>query len=259
MATKNNIKAYHQLIFTIIFLINFNLTISERFFNYPNAIKLKTGNIFIIHKEGVTICDSSYKSFNDIIIFNSTEQINESDLSKVTISQFDDGYIVSVIINHVYIFDANGVFKFKGTDGIFINNVPDDLYYSIAIHKIESNKYYYLLSFVFNELLYFQYYEYDSEINNNEIIIKKYEVKDRYYHDYDYYTEHYIKNKGLSCEFLKKNSQEIITCAYYMIDDDNYPYLSIAFLCISGSSIIICDYNIHRYWTNIKLMESLNA
>ena len=110
--------------------MSFSLIFSATNFIYPSAVTLKNGNILVIHKTGVTICNSSYTSFDDIIIFSESEHISsEENLSKITISQFADGYIVAVVINNIYIFDENGDFKLK-SDNIFDSFPLEDFYYT---------------------------------------------------------------------------------------------------------------------------------
>ena len=39
-------------------------------FIYPNSVTLKNGNIFVIHKEGVTICNSDFSEIiKNVITF----------------------------------------------------------------------------------------------------------------------------------------------------------------------------------------------
>ena len=108
MKSKLSFFVNIQYIFILLF-ISFISKSSSLYFTYPNAITLKNRNIFIIHKDGVTICDSNYFSIiKNIITFSSTEQLSESNLHLISLTQFDDGYIICIIINKLYIFDING-------------------------------------------------------------------------------------------------------------------------------------------------------
>ena len=102
----------HNLIFFII-ILNFlvSLTISIPYFYYPTSITLNNKKIFVIHKTGITICDSSFKNIikNVYDFITESEQISTEDrLSKISIKKFDNGYIVSIIIDRIYIFDPEG-------------------------------------------------------------------------------------------------------------------------------------------------------
>ena len=118
------------LYFFILLIIHFSFIISSISFEYPSALTLNNGNIFIIHKTGVSICDPSNSTIiKDIIIFKESEQIkNEDYLSKVILAQFKDGYIVSIIINKIFFFDAEGKYEYNET-----LTTRDDLYYFLTI------------------------------------------------------------------------------------------------------------------------------
>ena len=104
--------SFNKYIISILILIK--IVNNKLNFSYPTAITLNNGDIFIIHKYGITICDSSLLNIiKNVKNFTSeNEQISsEEKLSKVSISKFNDGFIVSIIINKVYIFDKNGNYK----------------------------------------------------------------------------------------------------------------------------------------------------
>ena len=142
MKTKILLSFIKYIIFAfLLFKISNNSILS---FYYPTAITLNNGNIFIIHKTGITICDSS---FSNIIRYvknftTESEQISsEEKLSKVSISKFNDGYIVSIIINKVYIFDKTGIMK-TNKDLSYTN---DNLYFSLTAYKYDIDYYYFLI------------------------------------------------------------------------------------------------------------------
>ena len=255
MHTQTSLIKSYNLLYIILFFLNISPTISYLHFTYPYAITLKSsGNIFIIHKTGVTICDPSYSTIiKNVTTFSASEEISDPNtLSKVAISQFDDGYIVSVIINNIYIFDIDGELKFTGS-GIF-TSCPNDIYYSLTAHKKDGRYYYYLLGFILNNLLYLQYYKYDSIERSNIIDKKKYEYQDKYYFDDGSYYQYEIANKGLSCLVMTYNSRDIITCTYYIERSSSYKYLSLAFFYLDD---INNGYiNEHYSWDNIKCIKS---
>ena len=67
MASKSFLCLF-KVLYIISFLLNISFIFSYISFNYPNAVTLKNGNIFVIHKYGISICDNSYS----IIIKNIT-------------------------------------------------------------------------------------------------------------------------------------------------------------------------------------------
>ena len=98
------------LFLTILLILNCLTTIYTLSFKYSNAITLKNGNIFVIHETGISICDPSFsRIIKNVTVFASGDRISSANyLSKVSISQFKEGYIVSVIINKIYIFSPEG-------------------------------------------------------------------------------------------------------------------------------------------------------
>ena len=61
---------FNQLLFIILFISTIS-KISSLYFAYPNAITLKNGNIFIVHQDGITICDSNFKEIiKNVTIFH---------------------------------------------------------------------------------------------------------------------------------------------------------------------------------------------
>ena len=92
------IKHYFYF-FLILLIINISKS-SEAFlyFNYPYAFKIKDKNIFVIHQDGITICDPTLKRIiRNETIFEGTDKINsDASLSKVT-TLYENGYIICLI------------------------------------------------------------------------------------------------------------------------------------------------------------------
>ena len=119
-----------NLIIPILYIIIFISNSSETFlsFKYPQAITIKDEKIFVIHQDGVTICDPTLeKELKKEIIFEEQEKINtEAALSKVTIlyeKQFDDKYIISLINDYIYIFNNDGNLTYKSENNIHYDNI----------------------------------------------------------------------------------------------------------------------------------------
>ena len=183
------------------------------FFHYPTAITLNNGNIIIIHKTGISICDPSLSYIVRSVKNFSTEseQISDSEkLSKVAIAKFDDDYVVSIINDKIYIIDKNGYLKING----YSLNTNDILYYSLAIHKYNIDYYYYLIGYLYQNKLYLYYYKYSPSENKN---IEAAKIKDFYIEES--YGELFQQNKGLSCQFLKSSSEDLILCLFHLFND----------------------------------------
>jgi hypothetical protein len=199
------------LFFLYIFLSKFSKG-SNLYFNYINAITLNNENIFVIHKNGVSICDPSFSEIiNESYIFDNSEKIsNETALSKVIIKKFEDGYVFCIIINKIYIFDSNGQFEYKE------GNIQTDSYFTLATHNITENRiYYFLIVSLSNDKAILDYYKYDASIKNIEKVtsITK---EEKTLILFDYIT---LEIKSISCEIMKENK---IICMYYYTNIFNY-------------------------------------
>ena len=236
-----------QFFFIITFILKIQKIYSTLSFIYPNAVTLINGNIFVIHKYGISICDYSFSTIlKNVTTFSISEQISsEDDLSKVTISQFSDGYIVSVIINKIYIFDSFGELKYNGNSLINEN----DIYFMVSPNNISGNNYNYLIGYIYQNSIYISYYQYNSDSATNSRSACGVGLKDK-----NYYT---ILNNGLSCEYMVKDSVDVIVCFFFT---SSYYYgeaLAISFLYIDRGSINhIYDTNYYPYFENIKCIKS---
>jgi hypothetical protein len=153
----------------------------------------------------------------------------------VAISKFYDGYIISYISNKLYIFDIEGELVFNKT--IFTNQF-DDIYFNILPHKIVNKHYYFLLGFIYSNSIYFYYFDFNLQNLNITIVAQRTNLKDYiYYKDSNTTMSYNIENKGLSCQFTLYNSQEVITCAYYIYINNGY--FTITSFYINNNSIDI--------------------
>ena len=170
---------------SIIFFLNISSSISILSFTYPSAISLKNGNIFVIHKYGVCVCNPSFSEvIKDIIIFSDGQQLsNEDDLSKVSLAQFEDGLIVSIIINKIYLFKINGDYENESDELI---NEGTNLYFSLSIDEIvENDRYYYLVGYIKDNSLYLRHFRYFLSTQTNEKFAYADNLKDSSYNSYN--------------------------------------------------------------------------
>ena len=112
--TSKNKNIYLYMVFKLIIFFSifdkYNLISS---FQYPKAIKLLNENIFIIHKLGIDIYDSSItKKIKSIITFREEDIIKNYDIyNKITISKFNESsyeYLFTIINDKIYIFNSEG-------------------------------------------------------------------------------------------------------------------------------------------------------
>ena len=243
-----NINKFFLIIFFLLYDFVYNAYL---YFSFPTAIELKNKDILVVHQFGVTVCDSTFKHIKKTVYDFSLEEeqiSNEDKLSRVSFAKFDDGYIFSIIIDKLYIFDAEGNFKNR-TESLNRNAFNEDLLFSLTSYKVEGIYYYYLVGYVYQQSLYLDYYKYCSTN------IERIAYLENYYESSCYK----ILKKGLSCEFLKYSySTNYITCGYYTYCEDYE--LSLYNFKINGESIqkaITPTHFSHEYLNNnIEFIKS---
>ena len=211
----------NQFFFLNILCIILSQIISQISFIYPHSTILSDGNILIIHKYGITICNqNNTQIIRNIIVFIGDEILEEESLSRITLkSEF--GYILSIINDKIYIFDETGVLlKGKIT---FLDENENPGYYTLVPMKIDNNFYEYVIGFVNNNLLYFYYYQFNIADFDNTLIYYVKEMK----HIYDILQSikeyYYIENNALSCEYMLHDTKgEFLVCFFIILISSNY-------------------------------------
>ena len=241
----------NKLFFTILFILNFSITISTLSFEFPTAVTLNNGNIFVIHKTGVSVCDPSFETKKEnIITFTSGNQISSDNyLSKVSTSKFNEGYIISVIINKIYIFNPEGQLEYTSealTDkdvNIFISR--DELF--------SGTQYYYLLGYIYQNSIYIKYYFFTPSSKINTLHSYANSKKDYYYNN-----KYFIKNQGISCQMLFYKQKDLIVCADYVYTTSGGSFLTLSYFNYDRTTQNI-DYeykNDYYEWNEIMCIKS---
>ena len=216
-------------LFFIVILSILSSVSSEITFSYPTSTYLLNGNLFIIHKYGIDICDNLLTKIIDTpIIFSEEEQISTTySLSKVLITKFDDGYIICLINDKIYIFDNEGHFLYK-SERIDREKNPD--YYSLNI----KDNYHFYIGFIANNLLNLYYYEYIISENKTELIASKEDSK--VIHNINIFNKYNLNNKGISCHvMINENIGETLACFYILNRNENT--FAVGFYVIDGTKI----------------------
>ena len=241
---KKSIDLYIFFFKTYIFLSIFQLNLCDTSrFTYPKSITLLNGNIFIIHQSGIEIYDSSLTNLvKTIRIFNEDEKISDTvKLGKVSITRFnqnDNGLIICMIINKIYIFNYKG-------EELFIENKEEILnlfdgnYYDLTAIKRNGEKYIYQIGFINNYKANLFYFEYDFKKNTTQKIG---ETAPFNYIDPDINNQEYnINNQGITCEIMiNSTNKENLVCFFNIhtstqklslatIDLNNYEVSNIGF------------------------------
>ena len=221
MIVKYNINKINIFLFIILYSKIFPTNSRLSFYNSKSSF-LSNGNIFIIHKYGVDICNQNLtKIIKSPIIFSNSEQITSEKLSKIIISKYSNGYIISLINDIIYIFDEKGDFLSQNK----INGEYNPDYYTLIALSGDS-VYNYIIGFIFNNLFYLYYYQYNKSTNQTSILSKNEGFKCNLGLTRKRLN---LKNSGVSCHVMdNKNIEEVVTCHYILIDNNN-EYFAIGF------------------------------
>ena len=197
------------LLSIIFFYSNAKITIG----NYPTCKILNNGKYLVISSTNITTTDSSFTSIINNMNFNSTIYNTLDDIYSTTIAQFskeDNGYIIAIIKNDLYIFTDNGK---------YIKNVED-------ISFIEINQIYNIIPFGHLEKEYYFYIIYSNETTDYNTYNKLIFIKCIFNSllntiDFEDSISYSIKVNGnlfsfysFSCKLMKYNNNKVINCIY---------------------------------------------
>ena len=213
----------NNLFFIIILCIIINKTNLYLSFTYPNCLHLSNGNIFVIHKYGISICNSDFTQIvTNITKFQEDDIITEANLAKIT-SVFGNGYIFNIINDKIYIFNSIGTLLYENATKI-ISNEENPSYYTLVPINIYNGYYIYIIGFNDNNYLHFLYYKFDIENNQN---ILHYSLKN-FAKSLFISSSYYIEGKSLTCQYLKnETTNEFLTCFYliHKFSDNTHTYI----------------------------------
>ena len=218
----------------------FSITLSFPFYNLQSK-KLKNGNLFFVHKNGIDICDFNVtRILRTEMFFSIEEQIITDKMKNVLIKQFEDGYLICLINGKIYIFDDLGHFLYKSEN---INTNKTVNYYSLNI----KDNYHYYVGLYSNESLNLYYYEYYKEANTTKLIAESGNIKKSEKWMWFFNVDYAFENKGFDCHIMyNKNKGEALAC-FFIISNNNKLYWSIEFFSVEGNLI-----NSQSNYTSIK-------
>ena len=214
--------------FFILFMIR-NPSLSYISFSFPYSLSLSNGNILVIHKTGITICNNLLsKIIKNIITFEEDEQIQtEASLSKITTTKINN-YIISLINDKIHIFNEIGDLVYLNNTKI-LNSSETAEYYTLFPYKVEGNYFYYLIGFIHNKLLFFLYHRFNYSNNKNYLLSTAKGLR----HDYE------IRNKALSCQYMIHYSiKDVIVCFFFVYNNIKY-YITIDYFSIDNNNNLV--------------------
>ena len=244
---------YHLFQSVIIFSF-FRVNLSITFTN-PKSLTLITGDILIIHQNGIDVYDSSLTNLiQNVRTFSSSEKINDqSTLSKVSVSKFgqnEKNVIISIIINKIYIFNYKGEKLYEEEDTTIINIFTFD-YYDLTPLKIIGNNYIFSIGFVNNEgkvCLYIFEYNKDTNLNSLKKTLDPFQPNISS-------TSYSIANKGLACEAMSYAEEDILVC-FFAFNHNSQHKITTKFIDITNEYVFIDSENKYLEIYDPKIIKS---
>jgi len=197
-------------------------------FNYPSAISLSDGNIFIVEKEGIYVYDGELKhKIHSYTFQDENDKIkNEVDLSNVIIKA-KGIYILCLINSKIFIFDYEGKYLSKTDKLISDANI---LHPTLTPIPLNNNDYYFYVIgyFVYEggsynmKLLYYKINintKQNSNINNYVI------DKDQNSYWFFFSDDYPFQGMGLSLEYLQEEGDTgdiFLVCFFIVKKGDSY-------------------------------------
>ena len=202
MSIKNQLSIF---IYISIFILN-----NSKKILYPTILTLLSQKIVQVTNDGIHFFDSEYSNEKtDKFISLNIPTVNDN--YKTALAQFsenDDGYILILVMNVLYIFYPDGT----RITSYNISNIINGDYYCITPYKKESNKLYYFISYVdkTEKTIVLHYFNFDIKSHTNEQQQKNFEVKTK--------SKNTSPNNiiGVTCMFMNYSSEysEVLSCIY---------------------------------------------
>ena len=245
-----------------VFLYSIKL-ISSIEFNYPSAISLNNGNIFIIEKMGIFIYDEQLKNIiYEYPFTEESEQINTLDKLSNIIIKKSNNYIICLINLKIYFFNETGELLLQENYAL----ITDECYHlSLTSIPLEDDNYFYYTvgyytystenkAYIFHLL----YYKIDLIENKNNYINSL---------DFDIFissfwgTSHDFLNQGLDCQYMSEfdyNSVNQLVC-FVIIKRSNKPALSQIFFDVDKSEISKSNDYYYGYVESLNEVKKLQS
>ena len=155
------VKIHNIHLFLSVLILYTNLFSPSHSLNFTNLQSeiLSNGDFIFVHQYAIDIFNKDLTQIlRTEITFTDEEQITIEKMKNMIIKKFEDGYIICLINDKIYIFDDLGHFLYKSDN---INNDITANYYSLCV----KDNYNFFIGLTSDETLYLYYYEYDKNLN----------------------------------------------------------------------------------------------
>ena len=225
-----------QYIFFLIIIILISDSYSNLNFHFPFSITLANGNILVIEKEGIYICDPSLKSIiNTILIFDDEDKIKDEKSYSNVILKDKNGFIIGMVNYKVYLLTRTGELL-KSTNRLILDDDPT--YFTLAPIFVKNNTYYFVIGYFTLDInLKFLYYKINLIDYQNTLITS---IDNELFKGFQSMYSYNYLNRGLSCEYMASLEK-------YLFKVD-YDYYLVCFLMIddNGDSMVQDFYEVNE-------------
>ena len=204
---------------------------------YPSTFVLSDGTLFLVTENGFRIYDSSLQIIKSYYNFENSKKItSSSEAESVCISQYSDGTLIILVKNNLYVIKSSYIY----TQTLSTMN---GRYYNLIDYKYDTS-YYYIISYYENGKIHIRYYRFSFEYSFFPMGTKlSYELlKSISYSEEGKQIQEY----GVSCQKMKKNNNDVLTCFYEV----SFPIqITTTSFSVSESSITAIDMD-KKYCSN---------
>ena len=211
-------------IYIILFINIIQVSLAIVKFEYPTALSLFNGNIFVVEKKGIYVYDEQVKNIIYEYPFSENEQITDLESFSNVIVKYKNSYIICLINLKIYLFDYEGKMVFK-TDEKVISDINISYLALTPVNLNVDNYYFYVIEYFLNEsgkyklkLLYYKIHIIGKTNNYiTELMFDEFVYSSVLGSSYDF------KNQGLACEYMhevSKNQDNYLTCFFITEEDD---------------------------------------
>ena len=210
---RNKYNNYNSFQFIFLFILFLNLLYfsisSITTGEYPYIKRLNNRNYMILSATKIIYADASLETELKTITFSENIYGGPDDIGSTTIAQFkaeDNGYIIAILNKKIFIFSSKGDYLSETIDENIYAKYPcsviplshsGNYYFFCLIYglKLEEN---------FSNNITFHKGKFDSSSNITSF------VDETFYNPFNDDTFY----STISCDIMKNNSQEYITCLY---------------------------------------------
>ena len=228
-------KKPHFFVFLLFYLFFIPNIFSFPFYNTQSE-QLINGNFLIIHQYGIAICDNELsRIIRTEKVFTDDDIITTDKMKNIIIKKFEDGYLICIINDKIYIFDNLGNFIYESAE---INNNININFYTLTV----TDCYHFYLGFITDDSLNVNYYEYNLLTNEISSIAESGDIKKSESSWFGWVTTDYtFQNSGISCQIMvDADKGEVLACFFIicLTSGDRKCYWQIEFLKVNNNAII---------------------